>query len=269
MEGDAFVLNMTNHAREVHRDCQRDLNDLEGFVNLTCTGMDNFRENLHPPLCELPTGDEWRDIMEEFLVNLDTWATEKEVAWDMLEQECTGDGHEARNQTGAECRRYQREFEQHFCTYRLSVINTCYQYTECFDRSMKEFVSVEESVRKNEHGRKVDWLATGKLECYIDVILSEAAAAERDEMIKSCKTTDRDTTGLEISYPALPEQASCDMSGIDPHPCSQEFMVSEYVGMLNDACTECTALPPYLQEFADLMQGGGANSTAGPSAVEE
>jgi hypothetical protein len=182
-----------------------------------------------------------------------------------------------------ECARRQRIFEQSFCSYRQGLHATCREYQGCYVMTEEEFLELLKTVMYNADGRKIDWKAIHKIECYINVLISTETNDVRAKALLNCEAGNLNTietilTGFnETNYlsliapeinvscwnmevPGYIDWKECDMTSVKQYPCTEQWM-DRYNGLTAPAeCTECAPIPDNFQYTMDQESHKGATS---------
>jgi len=105
------------------------------------------------------------------------------AVWIKLYNQCKHDYH-AFLKIDMSCDKNQKEFEQCLCERNACEFTTCsVNYEQCKEQCWAEY---EEHVHEKEcleKDRKIDWSATKKIECYIDVLLHDYT---KEELLTKC-----------------------------------------------------------------------------------
>jgi hypothetical protein len=107
--------------------------------------------------------------------------------WMSLHHKCTAAYH-AYVEVDAECDCKQAECETTNCKYETCHFLNCEDnYNRCWGQCELQYWHTRETKECLEKDRKIDWSATEKIECYVDVLL---ASPTKDELIANCGTAD-------------------------------------------------------------------------------
>jgi hypothetical protein len=112
------------------------------------------------------------------------WATNSYAEWTIKHAACSKAviAHEAADK---ECDKTQGHFESGTCAHRQAVWTACnVNQMTCCRRCSIEFDAEVNRVECAEKDRKIDWSATKKIECYIDVLM---ASPTNEELEAKCK----------------------------------------------------------------------------------
>jgi hypothetical protein len=257
----------------------------EAHLNMftTCNELDKFVRGLPTPNCVAPVSavemvepscdggisgvdvnllDHFTNMKENALFYQGTWRELKaacDAARKYYDEICID-----------ECARKQRIFEQAFCSYRQGLHATCREYQGCHVLTEAEFMDLLKTVMYNADGRKIDWKAIHKIECYINVLISSETNAVRAKDLLNCEAGNLNTietilTGFnETNYlgiiapeinvscwnldvPQYIDWKECDMTSVNQYPCTEKWM-DRYNGLTAPAeCTECAPIPDEFQ----------------------
>jgi hypothetical protein len=143
----------------------------------------------------------------------------------------------------------------------------------------EQFMDLLKTVMYNADGRKIDWKAIHKIECYINVLISTENNEVRAKDLLNCEAGNLNTietilTGFnETNYlsiiapeinvscwnldvPQYIDWKECDMTSVSQYPCTEKWM-DRYNGLTAPAdCTECAPIPDEFQYH--LTQDDGA-----------
>jgi len=132
------------------------------------------------------------------------------------------------------------------------------------------------TVMYNADGRKIDWKAIHKIECYINVLVSTETNEVRAKDLLNCEAGNLNTietilTGFnETNYmsiiapeinvscwnldvPQFIDWKECDMTSVHQYPCTEKWM-DRYNGLTAPAeCTECAPIPDEFQYHLDAQ----------------
>jgi len=130
------------------------------------------------------------------------------------------------------------------------------------------------TVMYNADGRKIDWKAIHKIECYINVLVSTETNEVRAKDLLNCEAGNLNTietilTGFnETNYlsviapeinvscwnldvPQFIDWKECDMTSVHQYPCTEKWM-DRYNGLTAPSeCTECAPIPDEFQYHLD------------------
>jgi len=267
-----------------------------------CDALDNFIRGLPRPNCQPPVGTSAMEVpkCDSEIVGVDSdlfdwFSNMKENAlfyqgtWRELKAKCDAARDYYKEICLEECARKQRQFETAFCSYRQGLHATCREYQGCHVLNEQQFNDLVKSVMYNADSRKIDWKAIHKIECYINVLISTETNEVRAKDLLNCEAGNLNTietilTGFnetnylslivpeinvscwDLDVPQYIDFKECDMSSVQQHPCTEDWM-ARYNGLIAPAsCTECAPIPDEFQYhmeqeshkgFVDDRFGGG------------
>jgi hypothetical protein len=274
----------------------------EAHLNMftTCNELDKFVRGLPLPDCvpavstslmSEPTCDGKvvgaDSDLYDYFTNMKENALFYQGTWRKLKEACDGARAYYQEICLDECARKQRIFEQAFCSYRQGLHATCREYQGCQVLNEAQFKDLLNTVMYNADGRKIDWKAIHKIECYINVLISADTNTVRAKDLLNCEAGNLNTietilTGFnETNYlsiiapeinvscwnldvPQYIDWKECDMTSVHQYPCTEKWM-DRYNGLTAPAeCTECAPIPDEFQyhfeqkvENAKLEEYGG------------
>jgi hypothetical protein len=238
-----------------HQTCRAELAALEVEQAQKCGAFETFRQSLSPPSCTVPGST---DGLVDFLSAGQMFFTANLQQAQALEAACKD--AVARVDTKKEqCNNLQLKFEMAFCVWRADAHESCYSYNSCHEEAAKTLDLAGKNAEANAASRKLEWTALQKIECYIDVLISDAETEERQEAMDACKSLAPDTSRFDIVVPELGAPDDCDLSAVAEFPCTGGF-VSKYDGMSGlQSCTSCPDLEPHLQLLSptEAVRKGG------------
>jgi len=134
--------------------------------------------------------------------------------------------------------------ESDYCTLRNSMLTSCSIYTNCHQVASSDFEDTRSSVTAQQHRRNIECHAVHKIQCYINVILTEETITEAE--LSQCKNSEPDCSALDLTIPTMPALESCVLPSEADVPCSCGFM-DKYTDMVRlDACVQCLPVPSSL-----------------------
>jgi hypothetical protein len=117
--------------------------------------------------------------------------------WMALHHKCTAAYH-AYVEVDAQCDCKQAECEITNCEYETCHYLNCEDtYNRCWARCEAEFERTNKAKECLEKDRKIDWSATEKIECYVDVLLAKPT---KEELLATCGTEDCYNKYRETKY---------------------------------------------------------------------
>jgi hypothetical protein len=238
--------------RTMHADCRNELGLLLTDRDTKCTALANFENGLIVPPCAKPG----HDTMGSWLQINSAWYTTNFATWTELNDACEA-ARSAYTTKDQACDTNQVSFESEFCGFRVQVHSTCTTYEQCYDAAVDTYETEQTAIVVREKTRKIDYTATEKITCYIDVLLSDdendARAAKLQECQDKCVADDGSNVcedDLTIIYHTLPDEQACSRSAVTDYPCIDAFL-ADYAGFVDlRDCTSCSALPSHLSPFS-------------------
>jgi len=147
-----------------------------------------------------PSSSNIGDMLQSHL----TWATSSWEEWKVKHTACVKAVQEY-NVADTQCDVTQGDFETGTCAHRQAEWTACnVNEMTCCARCSKEFDIEVNRVECAEKDRKIDWSATKKIECYIDVLMAsptdEELAAKCNKDGKACINQWRENKYNECSF---------------------------------------------------------------------
>lgn len=250
---DDVLQGQINTKRVTHKDCRDALRDLKVTMDTDCAALASFESTVTVPSCAKPGHDQ----MAQWFVTHREWVIGNEITWTNHNAACEAatTAYNAKDET---CDLDQGQFETNFCVFREQVHGTCITYENCFAAAVDNYASGASGVEDREKGRKVDYTATEKIKCYIDVLLLDPADGQDDRAAKlqecqllcgSVGEVNSCTDQFTIIYHAMPDAQLCSRDAVASFPCVADFINSEYNGLIDlRGCVECPDLPAHLTQ---------------------
>jgi hypothetical protein len=117
--------------------------------------------------------------------------------WTNLHHSCTAAYH-AYVEMDAQCDCKQAECETNNCEYETCHFLNCEDnYNRCWAGCEAEYERTNKAKECLEKDRKIDWSATEKIECYVDVLLAKPT---KDDLLATCGKEDCYNKYREIHY---------------------------------------------------------------------
>jgi hypothetical protein len=114
-----------------------------------------------------------------------TWAKASYAEWQVRHAACAAAVRE-HEVIDTKCDRSQGSFESDTCNYRQALWTACnVNQMACCKRCSDHFDEEVNRVECAEKDRKIDWSATKKIECYIDVLMASPTDAELQAKCKA------------------------------------------------------------------------------------
>lgn len=248
---DAAAQSEIDTKRTTHADCRGVLGTLEDERDTACNALASFEAGVSAPSCAKPG----HDLMASWFAEHRTWVIAAEATWTTLNDACEL-AMTAYNTKDTTCDLNQGQFETNFCVWREQVHGTCVTYENCFATALDNYANGQIAVQDREKGRKVDFTATEKIKCYIDVLLDDSANDDRATKLQECQQlcaaadgeVNTCTDHLHINYHDMPNVQTCSRSAVASYPCLDDF-VSQYVGFVDlRDCVACPDLPIHLSQ---------------------
>jgi len=248
-----------------------------------CDDLDNFIKNIPTLNCDVPRSSKKMDDpscgedspegvdsdLHDWLTNMNETAHFYHDTWKVKYELCNNSRAlvDANCET---CNEKQRIYEQAFCSYRQGLHATCREYQGCYVMNEEEYNDLVEKVLYNADSRKIDWKAIHKIECYINVLISQDKNEVRAKDLLNCEAGNLNTiasilTGFnetnylsmiqpdinvscwDLDVPRYIDFKECDMSSVTQHPCTEKWN-ERYEGLYSaDTCTECAPIPDDFQ----------------------
>lgn len=250
---DDVLQGQINTKRTTHSECRVALDLLKTTMETDCGALASFESTVTVPSCTTPG----HDLMAQWFVTHREWVIPNEIAWTNHNAACEA-AKTAYNEKDAACDLDQGQFETNFCVFREQVHGTCMAYENCFATALDNYASGQSDVQEREKGRKVDYTATEKIKCYIDVLLVDPAEGQdnRAAKLQECQLLcgsvgeiNSCTDKFTITYHAMPDAQLCSRDAVASYPCVDDFINSEYSGLTDlRTCVECPDLPPHLTQ---------------------
>jgi hypothetical protein len=216
--------------------------------------------------------------LTDWLTNMKENARFYQGQWRELRDACNA-ARQAYNELDDTCDRKQRMFEQAFCSYRQGLHATCAEYQGCHVLNEEQYKELIKAVKYNADSRKIDWKAIHKIECYINVLISDESNTVRAEDLLNCEAGNLNTietilTGFnetnylslivpeinvscwDIEIPQYIDFKECDMSSVSQFPCTDKWM-DRYNGIESpEQCGECSPIPDGFQYHMEQEHSG-------------
>jgi hypothetical protein len=179
-----FMMN----SKSAHEKCRKDVHAKYTEKIKKCNDLDRWIASLECPACVKeecvvirdPDSHKIGDMLQVHLA----WAERSYAEWTVKHKAC-GDAVKVHEETDAQCDRTQGVFETDSCSYRQAMWTACnVNQMACCKRCSIDFDAEVNRVECAEKDRKIDWSATKKIECYIDVLM---ASPSDEELEAKCK----------------------------------------------------------------------------------
>jgi len=213
-------------ARTSHASCRTEEQAKHGIKSTKCADLDNFLNAITNP-AEMPSGKP-RAEMVDYVKTMSEYYCPKGPKVTELNNAC----NHATNQHGthkAECDRQQASFEMAFCTWRTQLTDECSELESCYKSAVDAYNGYVEDTKVLVKKWKVEYAALQKVVCYTDVWLNDKNSKTVDSnQLNKCASETVNTAPMDITYPAVPAKASCDLTPIQSHPGTDAFKTTEY-----------------------------------------
>jgi len=153
-----------------------------------------------PVVCEAVEGSCTSDPKDGFGAWLQQTITKYRAAWkewNLLWTQCSA-AYKEFLYADVECDGVQKEFESCMCEKSSMHGLVCGQdYHYCRAACWAQYEESVPPLQCQEKDRKIDWSATKKIECYLDILLHEYT---KEELLKKCGTEDCINVAREKDY---------------------------------------------------------------------
>jgi hypothetical protein len=176
-------------SKVAHETCRSDVHAKYVDKVEKCNALDIWIEGLKCPDCYKeecvtihdPSNTKVGDMLQAHI----SWAKSSYAEWSVKHAACAQAvrDHEAAD---LECDKTQGSFESGTCAHRQALWTSCtVNQMACCQRCSNEFNAEVNRVECAEKDRKIDWSATKKIECYIDVLMASPTDAELQAKCKA------------------------------------------------------------------------------------
>lgn len=255
MEQVATIKSTVDDKEHAHKVCRGDLGSLIQAANSTdkCKELDTWVKNLEAPSCHAPTKNV--TALDDYFRSVDSYVNTHWPKFQELNSACHDRDAERAEKDGVCCSK-QNAFETYYCAWRMDVFETCSLYYSCYERAKHDYEASREHVRINEKDRKIDWVATSKIKCYIDVMLSDdRRKSVREQKFHTCQDEEPNTDHLNITMPPMAPRRTCDLAEAAVTPCTAAFNDRYYADCPDSGectCQACTPLFPSMLRHEDM-----------------
>lgn len=165
-----------------HNDCRQHVQDLYISKIEACRDLDEWMSKLVlPALQKEECLDPEQSKMQSFFTDVKTWVETNEPVWKTMNQKCTSATQEYL-EADQECDETQGDWEAAACALVTAQWSGCnVEYTGCRASCITTFHTEVKRVECAERDRKIDWSATEKIACYLDVLLMSPTDAQLKE----------------------------------------------------------------------------------------
>merc|ERR1719189_1539157 len=235
--------------------CQETLDALEGAKSTSCQLYEDAKQT--PGCGGIPAnaGETWESYVARaaiyFADERDSFMHKKAVCSNNTakledkKKKCLGSDATLRklyDDTKQECHDTQTQLESTTCSYVSKVNSTCNSFATCANALADSFDAQTSGMEALETQRKVEWNATERLLCLLDVYGSGGDVdATR---LQTCQHIADNTSHLTLVYPTpIPLPGPC--GALLPHPCDAAYTQAEYGSLDAPAgnCTPCAWVP--------------------------
>jgi hypothetical protein len=195
---------------ECHKNCRYQLMEYYKTHITTCRSLDNWVKNfcsehtkrtVFPKECCFQTHTTWncqaceskhasgtvRDPYSSWLNEISEWFSESHIEWKSLHSKCVASYH-SYIEKDASCDCKQAECETKNCEYDSCHYMNCEDvYQRCWAQAQKHKRQVDLEKECLERDRKIDWSATEKIECYVNVLIETPT---KEQLLDTCGKTD-------------------------------------------------------------------------------
>jgi len=192
-----------------HNACRGDLLDLYHEHITACRALDQFVHKFAttPGLCPTGKGKEchlphstWEcnlcvstidkytlhNTMETYIKDQITLFENAYESWNSLHNSCKN-SYNKYVEKDADCDCKQAECEDRDCLWQECLVDSCNEFHGCWETCLTRHDEIEKNKECLERDRKIDWSATEKIECYIDVLI---AKPDNKTLLENCGTDD-------------------------------------------------------------------------------
>jgi len=175
-------------SKSEHEKCRKDVHAKYIDKIVKCNELDLWIDNLKCPDCYKeecvvvhdPSSRKVGDMLQAHVA----WATRSYAEWTEKHTACATAVREHED-VDTKCDKTQGSFETNTCAYRQALWTACnVNQMACCKRCSIQFDDEVNRVECAEKDRKIDWSATKKIECYIDVLM---ASPTDDQLQAACK----------------------------------------------------------------------------------
>lgn len=199
--------------------------------------------------------------------DIEAWSNSYTAAsYETKQGDCTTNTNEHAAKKAA-CDAEQVTFEADYCAYGQLLTTTCAEQTTCFEQEGNAKQQICTNALAAAGLRQTEYIASKKVVCYIDVLVSDDEAAAKKAALQACDTA-VDATSLEIACPDTPSKGTCKTDVLLPKPCddcAECTLASVHPAPVQSVHTVATvgqhSLQPAALEY--LIIGGGAGGASG------
>mmetsp|Transcript_45440 Transcript_45440/g.105403 ORF Transcript_45440/g.105403 Transcript_45440/m.105403 type:complete len:555 (+) Transcript_45440:54-1718(+) len=150
-----------------------------------------------------------------------------------------------------ECVDLQEELEETWCSWKADLDATCVSLAQCWETHVSNYNTRTSDIAALSEERKHELIGAYKVQCLWDAWEWENEPCTVNKTkLRDCYGPTSDTSMVEVAIPGLPDQPDCNSYPATVHPCTQEYLASEYralnvsqvlIDEMQDACQACPA----------------------------
>merc|ERR1719422_1766855 len=200
----------TDTAKSLLTTCKTDLVGKITTKETECTAFTSFVKGLSnsKPSCVCTLAETPSPEVLECIQEAKSWGTSSETSYIDLKDKCDTATSAVATKEEA-CNTAQATFESSFCSYGEKLTDTCQDYEKCHSDKSAEYLDSNKQIEVAETSRKAEFVAAKKVICFVGVL--KAKPAEKSKELKTCIDNTYSTSHLDMSYPASPIAAKCDI----------------------------------------------------------
>lgn len=217
--------------RKDHVDCRAVHKTKHAHRSATCKELDDFLDTIQSP-SRMPEPRD-RGAMVTYVESMSNYFCGKDDRCTDLDKACN-DASTVHDTHKGKCDLKQRVFESGYCTWRTELVDDCKDLATCYNDANKAYIThVDNSVPLVKKW-KIEYAALKKIECYIDVWLSDGNTETTDKaQLEKCDSTPIDTTPMDMDFGAAEDMNTCPMDkaatdALSSYPGKQSWIESEY-----------------------------------------
>jgi len=242
-------------ADDQYTGCDNTLQARKGAMDSSCQLYESSKKE--PGCHAIPpqSGETWEQYVTRaaiwFPQERDTFLQRKETcendtkSWEDQRDVCLGPNgsggglKKILDDTVNECDGIQHQLESATCSWVSKVRAVCDTFGVCVNTLADSFDNQKQGIEDLEHQRQVEWNATERLLCLLDVYGADGGVDATK--LQTCQHIADNTTHLRLVWPTpTPRPLPC--ADYRPHPCNADYTQQEYNGMDAPAgtCTPCS-----------------------------
>merc|ERR1719336_2658950 len=232
----------TDTAKSALTTCKTDLVGKIRTKETECMAFTSFVKGLSnsKPKCVCTLAKTPSQEVLECIQEAKSWGTSSETSYIDLKGKCDTATSAVATKEEA-CNTDQRTFESSFCSYGEKLTDTCQDYEKCHSDKSTEYSDSNKEIKVAETSRKQEFVAAKKVICFVGVL--KAKAADKSKELKACIDKTYSTSHLDMSYPASPTAAVCDISPVANKPCDEAFISAHYEASWSKKAPAATCVP--------------------------